>query len=441
MGLKTLKNRKNGEITTLVTDNLIVEEIYRQKQDEYLFAVFDGERVRYCDSLTMDGTVYAPLKSGLVEKGVVLLPSKVEEYSSREDLLLEIRQFIHKNYEYSKKLEDLDSYFVLHSWNYGKFSVTPYRRVIGDYGTGKTRFLKVIGSICYRPTFLSSASSEASIYRMIEAYNGTLIIDEADFTNSNLYSTITKILNSGYQEGSPIIKCGLGNFVPEAYNVFCPKIIASRQRYDDEALESRCITTETEICTRTDIPKSLTSEFYKEALSLRNKLLLYKFRTFRQEPKIDKEFNALSIEPRLKEIMLPLASIIDDPVAKRQLIDFALDYQNNLTRQRGLGIAKVILETIIALKFKEIPLAVGFIASAVEERLCYEKLSAKHCGSIITKELGLRKERKEVFGNVPIFVIWDEQKIRKLCPKYGIDFNDLTSLTSSAHHAIYPSQS
>jgi len=55
-------------------------------------------------------------------------------------------------------------------------------------------------------------------------------------------------------------------------------------------------------------------------------------------------------------------------------------------------------------------------------------LMALQCGSIIKKELGLRKERRAVFGNVPIVVIWDEQKIRKLCPKYGIDFNDLTSL-------------
>lgn len=185
---------------------------------------------------------------------------------------------------------------------------------------------------------------------MIDAYNGTLIIDEVDFTSSSLYSTLTKILNSGYQRGSPIIKCGLGTPAPEAFNVFCPKIIASRQRYDDEALESRCITTETDICTRTDIPKSLTSDFYEEALGLRNKLLLYKFRTFRQEPQIDKEFNTLSIEPRLKEIMVPLASIIDDPIVKRQLIDFALDYQNNLIRERGLGMAKIILEAIIVLK-------------------------------------------------------------------------------------------
>ena len=54
----------------------------------------------------------------------------------------------------------------------------------------------------------------------------------------------------------------------------------------------------------------------------------------------------------------------------------------------------------------------------------------KRCGAIIKKELGLRKERKEVHGNVPIVVIWDEMKVRKLCPKYGIDFNDLTSLIS-----------
>jgi hypothetical protein len=421
---------ESKEITFLVTNNLIVEEIYRQKRNEYLFAVYDGKSVTYQETIQNECITYMPLKSGLMEKGVVLLPSGVEEYDSTADLLKEIRDFIHKYYEYPTNLENLDSYYVLHTWNYDKFAVTPYRRILGDYGTGKTRFLKVVGSICYKPTFISSASSEASIYRMIDVYNGTLIIDEADFISSTLYSTITKILNSGYQKGSPIIKCHAETFEPEAFNVFCPKIIASRQRYGDEALESRCITSETEICTRDDIPKSLTSIFRDEALSLRNKLLLYKFRNFREDPIIDKEFDALPIEPRLKEIMLPLASIIDNSEVKKQLIDFVLEYQNSLIRERNLGVAKLILEAIIVLKSKEVPLAVGTIALAVEERLGYNGLSARKCGAIIKKELGLRRERKEVFGNVPIVVIWDEQKIRKLCPKYGIDFNDLTSLIS-----------
>jgi hypothetical protein len=419
------------EITFLVTNSLIVEEVYRQKQNEYLFAVFDGSNVVYQDSIVVDGTLYAPLKSGLVEKGIVFLPTSVEEYGSTADLLEEIRCFIHKYYEYSENLEKLDSYYILHTWNYEKFGVTPYRRILGDYGTGKTRYLKVVGNICYKPTFISSASSEASIYRMIDVYNGTLIIDEADFINSSLYSTITRILNSGYQKGSPIIKCHPETFEPEAFNVFCPKIIASRRRYDDEALESRCITSETDICTRTDIPKALETLFHEEASILRNKLLLYKFRTYREAVKIDEEFDALPIEPRLKEILLPLASIIFELSVKKQLIDFALGYQKDLIRERGLGLAKLILEAILVLNFKQIPLSVGYIAVAVEERLGYNGLSAKRCGGIIKKELGLRKERKEVYGNVPIVVIYDEQKIRKLCPKYGIDFNDLTSLISS----------
>lgn len=241
---------ENKEITFLATNNLIVEEVYRQNQNVYLFAVYDGLNVAYQDSIVVNNVLYTPLKSGLVVKGVVLLPSGSEEYSSTADLLEEIRQFIHKYYEYPQNLENLDTYYVLHTWNYDKFAVTPYRRILGDYGTGKTRFLKVVGSICYKPTFISSASSDAAIYRMVDVYNGTLIIDEADFINSSLYSTITRILNSGYQKGSPIIKCHSETFEPEAFNVFCPKVIASRQRYDDEALESRCITSETEICTR-----------------------------------------------------------------------------------------------------------------------------------------------------------------------------------------------
>lgn len=366
------------EITSLLTDSLIVEEIYDQKKERFLFAVYDNcSRVSYKESIQVEGVLYKPLKSALIKKSVILLPTKAEEYHSTPNLIAEIKNFIHRYYQYSETLELLDSYFVLHSWNYSKFAITPYRRILGDYGTGKTRFLKVIGSICYRPMFLSSVSSEASIYRVIDAYKGTLIIDEADFSRSNLYSTITKILNAGYQRGYPIIKCNSGIHELEAFDIFCPKIVASRQRYSDEALESRCITTETEICTRPDIPKALNSKFDKEAQSLRNKLLLYKFRTLRQEVSTDKTLDTFSIEPRLKEIIIPIISTVENKVIKGQLYNFTIDYQKSIIQQRGLSLAKLILETIIQLQYKQMPLAVGIIASAVQEKLSLREIIRK----------------------------------------------------------------
>ena len=34
-------------------------------------------------------------------------------------------------------------------------SVAPYLRALGDYGTGKTRFIQTVGVLCYRPMLVS----------------------------------------------------------------------------------------------------------------------------------------------------------------------------------------------------------------------------------------------------------------------------------------------
>jgi hypothetical protein len=420
--------------TTFQTSGkVIIQEIYRPQTTEYLFAVYDQDqnpKVTYRENIQLQGKTYTPVKSPLIEKKIVLLPSGIEEYNSTSELIEQIKSFIHRYYEYPQIFEEFDAYFVLHTWNYDKFSVTPYRRILGDYGCGKTRYLEVLGNICYLSTFISSASSEASIYRMIDIFHGTVVIDEGDFIRSNLYATIVKILNSGYKKGTPVVKINLDTYEPQAFEVFCPKIISTRQRYADQALESRCITHEADILTRNDIPTVLSDGFYKETESLRNKLLLYKFRNCLNNIQEDKEFEALKIEPRIKEVLLPLASIIDNPEIKKRLIDFANEYQRTIIRERGLGLAKIILGEIIILYTKNVPLAVGFIASEIEEKFKIN-LSARRCGAIISKDLRLLKERKQVGDNVPIVVIWDEEKIKRLCIKYDLDFNNLMSLTYS----------
>lgn len=425
--------REQVEIISKVTEELVIEEIYKPEDSEFLFAVYDGEEVKFREKVEIGKETYVPLKSALIKKGVALLPSNVEEYHSTAALTKEIRSFIHKYYEYPKVFENLDPYYILLTWNYDKFSVTPYRRVIGDYGTGKSRFLKVVGSICYRPTLITSASSVASIYRMIDMLHGTIIIDEADFNFSNFYATIIKILNCGYHRGTPIVKCELETFTPQAFDVYCPKVIASRERYEDPALESRCITHETDICTREDIPKILPPEFQKEAESLRNKLLLHRLRNYRTLPKLDTELEKLSAEPRLKEIMMPLMAIVESTAVKNSLRQLVINYQMDVIRERGLGLAKLILESIIILHREEEPSPIGNIAAHTRERLGIEDeydLTPRKVGAIIKKELRLKTKRAMVGNNVPIVVIWEPQKIHSLCIKYAVDFNDLTSLTS-----------
>src|SRR5207244_5698124 len=113
------------------------------------------------------------------------------------ELIGEIRAFIHRFVDVSPLFETIASYYVLFSWIYDSFHELPYLRLRGDPGSGKTRFLLTVGSLCYKPIFASSASTVSPLFRIEDAFRGTLIIDEGDFRLSDERAEIVKILKSG----------------------------------------------------------------------------------------------------------------------------------------------------------------------------------------------------------------------------------------------------
>ena len=146
--------------------------------------------------------------------------------------------------------------------------VALHLRVRGDYGTGKTRFLLIVGSIAYKPIFGSGASTVSPIFHLLEQFSGTLVIDEADFRFSDEKADLVKILNNGNVRGFPVLRAVAhknGEFSPYAFHVYGPKIIASRGTYDDKALESRFISEDMGgRSLRKDIPINLPKEFETE---------------------------------------------------------------------------------------------------------------------------------------------------------------------------------
>jgi len=123
---------------------------------------------------------YSP-HNPLLSNAVVLLPSEPAEYGNPAELVAEIQSYIHRYVDLSPLFERIASYYVLFSWVYDAFPELPYLRVRGDYGSGKSRFLQVVGSICYKPIFARGASTVSPLFRMIDAVRGTLLIDEGDF--------------------------------------------------------------------------------------------------------------------------------------------------------------------------------------------------------------------------------------------------------------------
>jgi hypothetical protein len=414
-------------VSGVFDDGSIIELAYKPEEKRTAFVVWQSGEWRVEDSLQIGEDYLVPYSSNnnLIKNDVVLFPSEPEEYGSEEKLLHEIQEFIHRYVDVTPRFEKIASYYVLFSWIYDGFSELPYLRLRGDYGSGKTRFLLTVGSLCYKPIFASGASTVSPIFHILDAFHGTLIIDEGDFRFSDEKSEIVKILNNGNVRGVPVLRSEMSDkkeFNPRAFHVFGPKLVATRGYYEDRALESRFITEEMgERRLRTDIPINLPSVHKEEALHLRNKLLLFRFRNFGRKPVSDQLVDR-TIEPRLNQIFVPLLSIIDDEELRTELRNLAHQYNNEIILERGMDIEAQVLQIIRELS-----------GDPSKQRLClkdikdlfierhgadYErKITNRWIGNIVRKKLNLKTQKSHGIFIIPVT---EEPKLDRLYEKYGI---------------------
>src|SRR5881398_2663732 len=203
---KAKKQNARPTVSTVLPDGSFAEMIYRPEENRTLFCVSKDGDIRYEPSLLINGqrlTPYSPRNNLLINE-VVLFPSEATEYGSEQKLIEEIRAFIHRYVDVSQLFEQIASYYVLFSWVYDSFNELPYLRLRGDAGSGKTRFLLTVGSLCYKPIFASGASTVSPLFRILDSMRGTLIVDEGDFRFSDEKAELVKILNNGNGRGFPV---------------------------------------------------------------------------------------------------------------------------------------------------------------------------------------------------------------------------------------------
>jgi hypothetical protein len=280
------------------------------------------EIAQFFDLPTGERLVPYRATNDLIASGCVLLPSAIGEFAGKVKLLADIRGFLDRYVDLTPEFAEIATHYVLLTWVYDAFNEIGYLRFRGDYGTGKTRALIAIGSLCYKPFFASGASTVSPLFHVLDVFGGTLVLDEADFRFSDSTAELTKILNNGNVAGLPVLRTMANRhkeLTPRAFKVFGPKLVAMREHFSDRALESRFLTEETgSRPLPPHIPIYLPDALQHEARGLRNKLLAWRFAARHQVgPKPDRLFEGL--EARLNQTALALLSIVDDGVARDRI--------------------------------------------------------------------------------------------------------------------------
>ncbi len=430
-----MNEKKPISTTCIRSHNTLYEMVFDQKTRATSFVSINrsGALKTNLREVEIDEETYIPMSSkhNLLECNVVRLPSRLEDYGSEQELLLEIKNYIHKYLDVSPVYEQIATYYVLFTWLYEKFNDIPYLRAMGDYGSGKSRFLQTIGNVCYKPMFTGGATSSSPIFRIIQQFKGTLIVDEADLRSSDMTTDMVKVLNSGYQKNVPVLKTeGKGTFDVKSFDVFCPKIIATRERYADTALESRFLVEEMgERKVRDDIPRTLNDNFYKESLNLRNKLLKWRMDHYFQDMNFSQDLVA-DVHPRLQQIVLPLFSIIKSPDVRNDLTEFITQYNDALIQHRDMSWECDIVMAILHLRtHSNLPeVLIKDITDCVnrnyDER---DQLTPRKVGYCLKEKLRLQTRR--ISKGIVINFVLNEKRIEMWKERYGI--------TDETMHDVY----
>ena len=173
----------------------MLELIFRPDLHRTLLAMYSAGRWTLLDKFDLeDDARLVPFSPGnnLIRNYAVLLPSEPTIYGSEAQLLSDIQGFIYRYVDFDAAFEKVATYYVLLTWLYDAFNELPYLRLRGDYGSGKTRALLVLGSLCYKSFFASGASTVSPIFHTLDAFRGTLIFDEADFRFSDERAEVVK---------------------------------------------------------------------------------------------------------------------------------------------------------------------------------------------------------------------------------------------------------
>jgi hypothetical protein len=343
---------------TIITNDFIAEMTWCRKETEppcYMKYIFQEDKFEQVTSISLGevdekgrNIVYVPPFNGSLKKGLVIVPMTVEEATFVE-VFNKIDQFASVCYDAGEQedLVKLLTRVVMGGWFLDRFITEPMFDIAGSgkfapiipirgpSQSGKNRLATVLRLLSYRPYFEMSTSRIPSLYRPMDLWKGTLVLDEADFAQTNEKSELIHYLNCR-ATGTPVSRQNSQDpSVTDTFDNFGITILTQRRGFDDNATESRAIPFYSEKSDK-KIPVAETDEMIRFGLQLQNMLLYLRLKYYRQV-KIDKNVWLDEVsDSRFMAALLPMLAIAQfEPDVKETMVRNVVDVEKAKIREKS----------------------------------------------------------------------------------------------------------
>jgi len=187
------------------------------------------------------------------------------------NLLLEIEDVLRRFMVIDANEKVAVTLWTAASWIFNFFQVFPYLLLTSPTKRcGKTKLLRILSLICNKP-LLAACITKSALFRIVEAYQPTLLIDEAD-TFLKESPELVNVLNAGHDASSGVVlNIPVGDdWVPKRFRVFSPKVISMIGRPRDTIID-RSIVIKLKRRTKNEVIERLTMDKYAEMRVIQRK--------------------------------------------------------------------------------------------------------------------------------------------------------------------------
>jgi len=155
-------------------------------------------------------------------------------------LFAEIEARILRHVVMSKDFAFVAALWIGQTWIHEHATYSPILAITSaERDSGKSTLMGIIRFLVRR-SLLSVGISAAALYRSIEKWSPTFVLDECDelFADN---PDLLRVVNSGWTRGQGVVRCDPETNEPTVFSTFCPKAIAGKGKKMPDTMTSRTI--------------------------------------------------------------------------------------------------------------------------------------------------------------------------------------------------------